>query len=240
MPRLPSLSLLPLLPSRASRAALPALVALSTALAGCGALAPAPIKPSTMVNEPVPTARGGPPRGASGGVFNSEGPLSLTSDSRAFRIGDVVTVLLQETTQASKQAGTTLNKSSTTAVTPPSVLGKSFPKLGLNLADTNTFAGASTSTQQNALTGAITVIVQEVLPNGLLRVSGEKTLTLNQGEEFVRLRGYLRAADIDASNQVSSLSIANAQIVYSGQGTLADSNTPGWLTRFFNSPWMPF
>src|SRR5471030_2908808 len=105
MPRLPSLSLLPLLPSRASRAELPALVALSTALAGCGALAPAPIKPSTMVNEPVPTARGGPPRGASGGVFNSEGPLSLTSDSRAFRIGDVVTVLLQETTQSSKQAG---------------------------------------------------------------------------------------------------------------------------------------
>src|SRR5471030_2082386 len=216
-------------PSSPSRARLRALTALSTLaalLAGCGALAPAPIKPSAMINEPVPTARGG--------------PLSLTSDSRAFRIGDLVTVLLQETTQASKQAGTTLNKGSTTAVTPPSVLGKSFPKLGLNLADTNTFTGAATSTQQNALTGAITVIVQEVLPNGLLRVSGEKTLTLNQGEEFVRLRGYLRAADIDATNQVSSLSIANAQIVYSGQGTLADSNTPGWLTRFFNSPMMPF
>ena len=230
-------------PSSPSRARLRALTALSTLaalLAGCGALAPAPIKPSAMINEPVPTARGGPPHGASGGVYNSDGPLSLTSDSRAFRIGDVVTVLLQETTQASKQAGTTLNKGSTTAVTPPSVLGKSFPKLGLNLADTNTFTGASTSTQQNALTGAITVIVQEVLPNGLLRVSGEKTLTLNQGEEFVRLRGYLRAADIDATNQVSSLSIANAQIVYSGQGTLADSNTPGWLTRFFNSPMMPF
>ncbi len=79
-----------------------------------------------------------------------------------------------------------------------------------------------------------------VLPNGLLRVSGEKSLYLNQGEEFIRVRGYLRAADIDADNRVSSQRIANAQIAYSGQGTLADANTPGWLTRFFASPWMPF
>jgi flagellar L-ring protein precursor FlgH len=65
-------------------------------------------------------------------------------------------------------------------------------------------------------------------------------LTLNQGEEFVRLRGYVRAADIDADNRVSSLRIANARIAYSGQGTLADANSPGWLTRFFSSPYMPF
>jgi flagellar L-ring protein precursor FlgH len=84
------------------------------------------------------------------------------------------------------------------------------------------------------------VIVQEVMPNGLLRLAGEKMLTLNQGEEFVRLRGYVRAADIDADNRVSSLRIANARIAYSGQGTLADANSPGWLTRFFASPYMPF
>ena len=100
--------------------------------------------------------------------------------------------------------------------------------------------GNATSTQQNALTGAITVVVQEVLPNGLLKVSGEKNLTLNQGEEMLRLKGYLRPADIDSNNQVSSQRIANAKIVYSGQGTLADANTAGWLTRFFNGPWMPF
>jgi len=102
------------------------------------------------------------------------------------------------------------------------------------------FDGNATSTQQNALTGAITVVVQEVLPNGLLKVSGEKNLTLNQGEEMLRLKGYLRPADIDSNNQVSSQRIANAKIVYSGQGTLADANTAGWLTRFFNGPWMPF
>ena len=212
---------------------------LALLLAGCAALAPPPVRPGPVM-EPVPVARGGTPHGTAGGVFSADVGLSLTSDSRAFRVGDVVTVLLQETTQASKQAGTTINKASTTAVAPPSVLGKTLPKLGLNLGDTNTFAGATSSTQQNALTGAVTVIVQEVLPNGLLRVSGEKNLTLNQGEEFVRLRGYLRASDIDADNQVSSQRIANAQIAYSGTGALADANTEGWLTRFFNSPMMPF
>jgi len=84
------------------------------------------------------------------------------------------------------------------------------------------------------------VIVQEVMPNGLLKVAGEKVLTLNQGEEFVRLRGFLRAADIDANNMVSSQRIANARIAYGAQGTLADANQPGWLTRFFLGPLMPF
>jgi flagellar L-ring protein precursor FlgH len=79
-----------------------------------------------------------------------------------------------------------------------------------------------------------------VLPNGLLRIAGDKTLTLNQGEEFIRLRGFVRAADIDADNRVSSQRIADARIAYSGQGSLADANSPGWVTRFFASPLMPF
>jgi flagellar L-ring protein precursor FlgH len=171
-------------------------------------------------------------------VFSAE-TVSLTSDARAFRVGDVVTVQLQETTQASKKAGTSFSKGSTATAAPITAFGKSL-KTGLSIAGDRSFTGDATSTQQNALTGAITVIVQEVLPNGLLRVAGEKRLQLNQGEEFVRLKGYLRAADIDNENQVSSLRVANARIAYSGQGSLADANTPGWLTRFFTGPLMPF
>jgi flagellar L-ring protein precursor FlgH len=221
------------------KTALPALAALALSLAGCASLQPPAVRPGPS-DEPPSVARSNGPKGTSGGVFSSDLGLSLTSDSRAFRVGDVVTINLQETTQASKKAGTSYSKNSSESITPPSLLGKTFGKAGLSLGAGNTFAGDATSTQQNALTGAITVIVQEVMPNGLLRVSGEKTLTLNNGEEFVRLRGYLRAADIDADNQVSSLRIANARIAYSAQGTLAESQTPGWLTRFFNGPLMPF
>jgi flagellar L-ring protein FlgH len=178
-------------------------------------------------------------RGVSGGVFSAD-TVSLTSDARAFRVGDVVTVILQETTQASKKAGTSFSKGSSVGVDPVSALGKSFPKTAIGINADRSFQGDATSTQQNALSGAVTVIVQEVTANGLLRVAGEKRLQLNQGEEFLRLKGYLRPADIDSDNQVSSLRVANARIAYSGQGTLADANTPGWLTRFFTGPLMPF
>jgi len=214
-------------------AALAALV-----LTGCASRAPltAPAAPDDALVLPKATSARG---GVSGGVFSAD-TVSLISDARAFRVGDVVTVLLQETTQASKKAGTSFSKGSSVSVAPLGALGKTFGRTAIDASADRGFQGDATSTQQNALTGAVTVIVQEVMPNGLLRVSGEKRLQLNQGEEFLRLKGYVRAADIDNDNQVSSLRVANARIAYSGQGTLADANSPGWLTRFFTGPLMPF
>jgi flagellar L-ring protein FlgH len=209
-------------------------------LSGCSTLEKSmgPEATPPHVDEPPPVARAVERRGHAGGVFVRETSWSIISDSPAFRSGDVVTVVLDETTQASKKADTSFGKQSNVAVQPSIFLGKTF-KTDIGLGASRDFAGTSTSTQQNTLQGAITVIVQEVLPNGLLRVNGEKTLFLNQGEEFVRLSGYLRAADIDADNRVSSQRVANAHIAYSGRGALADSNNAGWMMRFFNSMWMP-
>jgi flagellar L-ring protein precursor FlgH len=71
-------------------------------------------------------------------------------------------------------------------------------------------------------------------------VRGEKRITINQGEEFVRLQGIVRPVDIGPQNTVDSTKVADAQISYAGKGTLADANRPGWLARFFTSPWFPF
>jgi len=71
-------------------------------------------------------------------------------------------------------------------------------------------------------------------------VRGEKFLTLNKGDEFVRLSGIVRPTDIKADNSVLSTQIADAQITYSGGGQVADSNTMGWLARFFLSALWPF
>lgn len=177
--------------------------------------------------------------GRAGGVFNPTAPWSLSSDSRAFRPGDVLTVMLQEVTQASKSANTRFGKESGVEISPL-VIGDHTLRTNAAANASRNFNGSGSTTQQNRLQGAITVIVHEVLPNGLLRVEGEKSLFLNQGEEFVRLSGYVRAGDIDSDNRVSSQRVANARITYSGRGALADANEAGWLTRLFASPWMPF
>ena len=79
-----------------------------------------------------------------------------------------------------------------------------------------------------------------MLPNGNLRIQGEKWIAINQGDEYVRLRGIVRPVDIGPSNTVLSTQVADAQISYRGKGAPADSNAMGWLARFFITPFWPF
>jgi flagellar L-ring protein precursor FlgH len=86
----------------------------------------------------------------------------------------------------------------------------------------------------------VTVTVAQVLPNGNLVVQGEKWITINHGDEFIRIRGIVRPMDIGPDNSVPSTKVADAQILYSGKGSMARAQRPGWLTEFFLSPLMPF
>ena len=102
------------------------------------------------------------------------------------------------------------------------------------------FAGSGDADQSNSLEGTITVTIAEVLPNGVLRVRGEKWITLTRGEELLRVSGLIRPADIRPDNTVSSSKLGDARIRYSGKGQLGDSTGMGWLARFFNGPLFPF
>jgi len=210
-------------------------VAAALLLSACKAMLP----PEPHMEPPPLPAIAAVHKGQSGGVFAMETPWVPVSDSRAFRPGDALTVTLEEVTQASKSANTSYDKQSAVTFAPAVIAGHSL-KTDLSLNGDRSFAGTTASTQQSALQGSITVIVQDVLPNGMLRISGEKNLRLNQGEEVIRVAGFVRTADIDTDNRVSSLRIANAGITYTGRGTLNDANQPGWLMRFFTGPYMPF
>lgn len=174
-----------------------------------------------------------------GGLFRSGYNGSLISDRRAVRVGDILTIVLDESTQSSKSAGTSFGKESSVGIGVPTVLGKSYPRAETAASAEREFNGSAKSSQQNTLRGSIAVSVHRVLPNGTLLVKGEKALRLNQGDEFIRLTGLVRIDDIDRYNQVSSQSVANAKISYAGRGVLNDSNSAGWLTRFFASPLFP-
>ena len=102
------------------------------------------------------------------------------------------------------------------------------------------FDGEGASNQSNSLTGDITVTVVESLSNGNLIVQGEKWVTINQGREFIRLKGIIRSIDIGPDNSVPSGKVANAQITYSSKGVLAAANRMGLISRFFHSVLYPY
>ena len=174
-----------------------------------------------------------------GGLFRSGYSASLIGDRRAVRVGDILTVVLDESTQSSKSAGTSFGKNTSASIGIPTVLGKTYDRLESSAAAERDFNGSAKSSQQNTLRGSIAVTVHQVLPNGTLLIKGEKALRLNQGDEYIRLVGLVRMDDINRANQVSSQNVANARISYAGRGVLNDSNSAGWLTRFFTSPLFP-
>ena len=196
-----------------------------------------------------------PVNAGNGSIYQAGHDIRLFEDSRARRVGDLLTINLVETTSASKQSATELSKSSDTSVANPTILGTTpqfntpgiLPlasnqnnNLGFGLSSSNEFSGDSSSSQSNSLTGSITVTVAEVLPNGYMVVRGEKVTSLNQGHEYVRISGIVRPADIRPDNTVPSTQIADAQITYTGSGSTADTNKIGWLARFFISSLFPF
>ncbi len=190
-----------------------------------------------------PEAMRAPPPNA-GGIYQPDYGLSLFSDRRASRVGDIVTVRLQERTTSSKSADTAIKKDNDITFNEPNILGAPISigdySLETGVSQERDFAGSASSDQSNRLDGSITVSVAEVLPNGLLRVQGEKWLTLNRGDEFIRVRGLIRPEDIDSDNSITSTKLADAHISYSGKGELADANKLSWISRFFNNPLWPF
>jgi flagellar L-ring protein precursor FlgH len=104
----------------------------------------------------------------------------------------------------------------------------------------NEFKGNGDSAQSNLLEGDITVTVIDVLPNGYLMVRGEKRIGINQGNEYIKVSGIVRPADIDSNNTVLSTRLADPTLVYVGDGPIASANVMGWLAKFFISALMPF
>ncbi|WP_369938352.1 flagellar basal body L-ring protein FlgH [Mangrovibacter phragmitis] len=180
-----------------------------------------------------------PAKPANGGLYSAGYNWSLVQDRRAYRVGDILTIRLDESTQASKQARTNFGKKNDVSIGIPEAFGQSAEKLAGSVDGSRNFNGNATSQQQNSLRGAITVAVYSVQPNGVLAIRGEKWLTLNQGDEYMRVTGLVRAEDIEPDNSISSQRIANARIAYAGRGALSDANSAGWLTRFFNHPLFP-
>jgi flagellar L-ring protein precursor FlgH len=162
----------------------------------------------------------------------------LFEERRAVRVGDTLTVMLNETTRASKDIGTNarrlssnsvnagFNMSTGSASKPTSLNG------GLNSNGNTNFDSKGGSSASNQFLGTITVTVLEVLPNGNLNVAGEKRLAVGNEEEVIRFGGIVSPATLQG-NSVLSSQVADARIEYRGLGITDQIQTPGMLTKLF-------
>jgi len=220
------------------------LVAAIALLAGCDTLPKrdpdfAPVQPADLR----------PPQQSNGAIYQAGYDMRLFEDHAARRVGDILTVTYDENTNATKQANSKASKNSDINIkgSAPTLFGvASEALLGHDLASSLEYStdrsseGKGDSRQSNRLTGSMSVTVVDVLPNGNLRVRGEKRVTLNDGSEYIRLSGIVRPIDINVANTLASSKVADATIMYTGDGALADSSKPGWISRILSSPLFPF
>ena len=219
----------------------PLALTLAAALAG-GCAGP---RMAEMPYEPAPPVIIAATTPEAGAIYNAGLDMRLFEDVRARRVGDILTVRLSEATSASKSSSTSISKDSAADYQNPTVFGRpltmdGIPLLTSSLTGSQSFDGAGDSAQSNSLTGDITVTVVERMPNGNLRIRGEKWVTINQGREFIRLSGIVRPIDIADDNSISSTLIADARIAYSGRGVLDAANRMGFVQRFLSSILHPF
>lgn len=226
-------------PRRHERVPRPLALCALLALSGCVVAPPEPDWSATWP-EPAPSASQG-----NGAIYQAGHDVALFENAVARRVGDTLTIRLNERTNASKSSSTSTKKSTSVDLPGPTIAGRPVtvhgtPVLANQVGNESAFDGEGDSRQSNRLEGDITVTVAQRLSNGNLLVRGQKWIAINQGREYVRIQGIVRPIDIDPDNSISSLKVADAMISYGGKGALAEASSPGLLARFFNQPWLPF
>ncbi|SEK50002.1 flagellar L-ring protein precursor FlgH [Colwellia chukchiensis] len=220
------------------------LAILSVLFTGCASIEQAKTLPDDPDFAPILPEAEDQPIVPTGSLFKVNYVNNIYSDSKAHRVGDIISVILSESTQAQKNAKTELKKENSATLNPITGFGGSpinikNKAIQFGYDQNSDFKGDSKAKQGNSLSGNISVHVLRVLPNGNLMIRGEKWLSLNNGDEYIRLTGVVRSQDISSNNTVTSSKVANARIEYAGTGTFADVQEQGWLAKFFSSSWWP-
>jgi flagellar L-ring protein precursor FlgH len=225
----------------ASTAAVSAAAALiSGCLAGCGGMQH--IRPHTARHrEYEPGAYEQASTSVSEGSLWQDGSRGLFADFRAGRVGDLVTVRIDEDPHAMGGAGTQVDREANYSLGVDGLFGlttalaRAYPDLDptrlVGLMSSSSFDGHGQTSRSSRLEAAVAVRVRRVLPNGDLFVEGTKVLLVNDEELHIYLSGVIRPQDIAQDNSISSGSIADAEVEFTGRGDLSQTQRQGWLAR---------
>jgi flagellar L-ring protein precursor FlgH len=186
-------------------------------------------------------------------LWNSNAALTKAyDDHRARRIGDLVTVVVSESSEASRSASTDLSRDTEMGLGIDAMLGApdhlGLPGLfkgGNDFSPTvsastgNSFSGGGSTSRKESLKTNVAARVMEILPDGNMVVEGRRQVEVNDDIQYIYVRGMARPVDISPNNTISSSALADAEIVYNGTGAISNEQKPGWAYRLFSAVW-PF
>jgi flagellar L-ring protein FlgH len=168
------------------------------------------------------------------GSLYSQGSINPFLDRTARREGDIVTILISETSVASFAASTSANKNNTANVLKGlgPILQSLVPQLGYGV--NSNFQGGGSTTHSGKFLASMSVTVKQVLPNGNLIVEGHREIKVNKDWQIFKLSGMLRRDDIRSDNTILSEKIADAQIVAESKGIISDKQRRGILSKILD------
>ncbi len=188
-------------------------------------------------------------QGRTVGSLWSEGSAGMFEEGRASRVGDILTVRIEERADATRDAMTETSRDSSTNLGVTSFfaamqnLAANNPGLDpaalISAASSSKFSGGGSTSRGGTLNASLPVHVKRELPNGDLYIEGTKVLLLNDEESHLYLSGVVRPVDILQGNTISSSRIADVELEYTGRGVISERQTPGWFSRVLDAIW-PF
>ncbi len=170
---------------------------------------------------------------------------NLFSDMKAYNVGDVVTITINENISGNGQSDIKTSKSDTTQLNLPSLKIKGRSVFGPNnLASiehgsNNAYQGKGATTRSAKLVAKITARVVKVYPNGNMYIVGTKYIKINEDTQYLKIAGIVNPKDIEPDNTIDSSKISDMYVEYNGKGFVTDSQQPGWLAKFVHKIW-PF
>ncbi len=210
-------------------------------VAGC---TPKPPPPQPLATKPFEEPIIVAPAPTSPGSLWTTGKGSLFVDNRAGRVGDILTVAIYETAEANKEASTSTNRNTTASADITKFFGLESNIANINSSIdpahlisagySNKFQGSGSTKRKEDLVATLTTRVVEVLPNGTLRISGSKSVTVNHEQQLIHLTGIVRQQDITVGNIIDSKYVLDSNIIYTGNGVIDDKQKPGWLIRLMD------
>ncbi|RME20795.1 MAG: flagellar basal body L-ring protein FlgH [Deltaproteobacteria bacterium] len=185
-----------------------------------------------------------------GSLWSAGQPANyLFSDQRALMVNDVVVVKIKEESSAFSDATTKLEGKSEVKLGIDALMGflaalqqanPNFDRSNIVSAGRkNDFAGSGSTSRRGEVKAVVPAIVRKVFPNGNLFIEGHRVILVNDEEYHFYISGLVRAIDIDESNSVDSTKIADAEIEFTGRGTVTEKQKPGWFSRGIDWIW-PF